>query len=72
MFAFNVLRWCLTLVYLVACSFFSSLGRLLLFPHMCPHEGRMVETLPKILLRGELLDVSASEEAERKFAEVGY
>ena len=39
-------------------------GRLFFFPHMCPHEGRVVKSLPKILLRGELLDVSLSEQAE--------
>lgn len=29
-------------------------GRLLLFPHSCPHEGREVVDVPKILLRGEV------------------
>lgn len=29
-------------------------GRLLLFPHQCPHEGAPAESLPKILLRGEV------------------
>lgn len=29
-------------------------GRLLLFPHNCPHEGRQVQSLPKLLLRGEV------------------
>jgi hypothetical protein len=29
-------------------------GRLLLFPHACPHEGMEVVDLPKILLRGEV------------------
>lgn len=29
-------------------------GRLLLFPHSCPHEGKQVVTVPKILLRGEV------------------
>jgi len=29
-------------------------GRLLLFPHMCPHEGAEVIDVPKILLRGEV------------------
>ena len=29
-------------------------GRLLLFPHVCPHEGRAVVDVPKLLLRGEL------------------
>ena len=29
-------------------------GRLLVFPHMCPHEGRPVVSVPKLLLRGEL------------------
>jgi hypothetical protein len=28
-------------------------GRLLLFPHRCPHEGAPTESLPKLLLRGE-------------------
>mmetsp|Transcript_9366 Transcript_9366/g.14124 ORF Transcript_9366/g.14124 Transcript_9366/m.14124 type:complete len:565 (+) Transcript_9366:198-1892(+) len=28
-------------------------GRLLLFPHRCPHEGAGVISLPKLLLRGE-------------------
>lgn len=28
-------------------------GRLLLFPHLCPHEGRPVLSAPKLLLRGE-------------------
>ena len=29
-------------------------GRLLLFPHLCPHEGSEVISAPKILLRGEV------------------
>lgn len=29
-------------------------GRLLVFPHMCPHEGGVVIDLPKKLIRGEL------------------
>ncbi|KNC86324.1 hypothetical protein SARC_01518 [Sphaeroforma arctica JP610] len=29
-------------------------GRLLLFPHLCPHEGLPVVDLPKLFLRGEL------------------
>ena len=29
-------------------------GRLLLFPHACPHEGRPVVDVPKVFLRGEL------------------
>eukprot|EP01127_Copromyxa_protea_P023731 TRINITY_DN9023_c0_g1_i1.p1 TRINITY_DN9023_c0_g1~~TRINITY_DN9023_c0_g1_i1.p1 ORF type:complete len:673 (-),score=103.41 TRINITY_DN9023_c0_g1_i1:8-2026(-) len=29
-------------------------GRLLLFPHLCPHEGGVVIDLPKTLIRGEL------------------
>ena len=29
-------------------------GRLLLFPHACPHEGNAVRDVPKILLRGEV------------------
>jgi len=28
-------------------------GRLLLFPHFCPHEGKETIAYPKILLRGE-------------------
>jgi 2OG-Fe(II) oxygenase superfamily/Ankyrin repeats (many copies) len=28
-------------------------GRLLLFPHRCPHEGLAVEDVPKLLIRGE-------------------
>eukprot|EP00977_Amphora_coffeiformis_P012733 scaffold3224_cov158-Amphora_coffeaeformis.AAC.22 len=28
-------------------------GRLLLFPHACPHEGEKVVDLPKLLIRGE-------------------
>ncbi len=30
-------------------------GRLLVFPHVCPHEGRAVLDIPKLLLRGELI-----------------
>lgn len=30
-------------------------GRLLLFPHNCPHEGRQVQSVPKLLLRGEVV-----------------
>jgi hypothetical protein len=30
-------------------------GRLLLFPHACPHEGNAVYDVPKILLRGEVM-----------------
>jgi 2OG-Fe(II) oxygenase superfamily len=30
-------------------------GRVLIFPHCCPHEGRAADSLPKILLRGEML-----------------
>ena len=30
-------------------------GRLLVFPHQCPHEGMAVNSLPKILLRGEMI-----------------
>jgi len=30
-------------------------GRLLLFPHLCPHEGKATEVVPKLLLRGEVL-----------------
>ena len=29
-------------------------GRLLLFPHACPHEGNRVVNVPKTLLRGEV------------------
>jgi hypothetical protein len=29
-------------------------GRLLFFPHSCPHEGRAVVAAPKVFLRGEL------------------
>lgn len=29
-------------------------GRLLVFPHLCPHAGAPVESVPKILLRGEV------------------
>ena len=29
-------------------------GRLLFFPHACPHEGRLVECVPKMLIRGEM------------------
>ena len=28
-------------------------GRLLVFPHVCPHEGRPVTDVPKVFLRGE-------------------
>lgn len=30
-------------------------GRLLIFPHMCPHAGLAVSSVPKLFLRGELL-----------------
>jgi len=30
-------------------------GRLLLFPHMSPHMGNIVEDVPKLLLRGEAI-----------------
>ena len=30
-------------------------GRLLIFPHYCPHEGAHTISLPKILLRGEMI-----------------
>ena len=36
-------------------------GRLLLFPHMCPHEGSIVQDVPKLLLRGEVMFVDQSE-----------
>ena len=29
-------------------------GRLFLFPHACPHEGRLVAAAPKLFLRGEI------------------
>ncbi|RHY13823.1 hypothetical protein DYB25_000485 [Aphanomyces astaci] len=29
-------------------------GRLLIFPHLCPHEGAVVQHVPKLLLRGEM------------------
>ncbi|KAG9415793.1 hypothetical protein AC1031_000172 [Aphanomyces cochlioides] len=29
-------------------------GRLLIFPHNCPHEGAVVQHVPKLLLRGEM------------------
>jgi len=29
-------------------------GRLLLFPHRCPHSGLSVESVPKLLIRGEV------------------
>ena len=30
-------------------------GRLLVFPHVCPHAGLAVASVPKLFLRGELL-----------------
>ena len=33
-------------------------ARLLVFPHVCPHEGRVTESVPKVLIRGELLFTS--------------
>jgi hypothetical protein len=30
-------------------------GRLLLFPHVCPHRGALVTDVPKLLLRGEIV-----------------
>ena len=30
-------------------------GRLLVFPHVCPHEGEFTIDVPKVLLRGEML-----------------
>ncbi|KAL3944638.1 MAG: hypothetical protein SGBAC_001298 [Bacillariaceae sp.] len=30
-------------------------GRLLAFPHVCPHEGNEVDQVPKIILRGEVM-----------------
>lgn len=33
-------------------------GRLLVFPHLCPHMGNTVRCVPKLLLRGELLLVT--------------
>lgn len=29
-------------------------GRLFCFPHACPHEGRLVQCVPKLLIRGEM------------------
>ena len=29
-------------------------GRVLIFPHACPHAGRAVQDVPKLFLRGEL------------------
>jgi hypothetical protein len=29
-------------------------GRLLVFPHLCPHKGGDVESVPKVLIRGEI------------------
>jgi hypothetical protein len=37
------------------------LGRLLLFPHACPHAGAEVTDPPKLLLRGEVICHSFSE-----------
>ena len=37
----------------VACS--DLRGRLLVFPHVCPHAGSAVGSVPKLFLRGELL-----------------
>ena len=31
------------------------LGRLLVFPHICPHSGATVTEVPKLLLRGEMI-----------------
>ncbi|KAL3792351.1 hypothetical protein ACHAWO_000901 [Cyclotella atomus] len=33
-------------------------GRALIFPHMCPHSGQEVDSVPKILLRGEVVILS--------------
>ena len=54
----------LAIILQVTRIYYGNVGRLLLFPHMCPHEGRLVKTLPKYLLRGELLDVDVSAAAE--------
>ena len=35
-------------------------ARLLVFPHICPHEGRVTQNVPKILVRGELFFDSIS------------
>eukprot|EP00797_Seminavis_robusta_P001317 Sro1081_g239090.1 SAM and basic leucine zipper domain-containing protein 1 (497) ;mRNA; r:20734-22224 len=32
-----------------------TLGHLLLFPHACPHEGNVVDCVPKLLIRGEVI-----------------
>lgn len=29
-------------------------GRILIFPHLCPHEGREVVSVPKVCIRSEL------------------
>eukprot|EP00978_Attheya_sp_CCMP212_P027743 scaffold93622_cov49-Attheya_sp.AAC.2 len=40
-------------------------GRLLLFPHSCPHEGLLVESVPKVLVRGEVLFSPRAHSTER-------
>ena len=30
-------------------------GHILLFPHDCPHEGKVVQAVPKLLIRGEVV-----------------
>ena len=37
------------------CAVKPVMGRLFFFPHSCPHEGRLVECVPKLLVRGEMV-----------------
>lgn len=39
-----------------------STGHLLLFPHDCPHEGNEVHTVPKLLIRGEVILVARNDD----------
>ncbi|CAJ1934306.1 unnamed protein product [Cylindrotheca closterium] len=39
-------------------------GRLLVFPHVCPHEGNEVDQVPKIILRGEVMLPDSSKADE--------
>lgn len=39
-------------------------GRLCLMPHMCPHEGGVVEDVPKVLLRGEFYCFQPQDELQ--------